>query len=139
MMLHSELVLTLHVTVSDALHVGKTTAGDLNIIPITGGYFEGPGIKGTVCPGGADWNTTLSSNVAHVFAKYWLLTEDGEYISVENEGMIDPAKPNASIKTTPRFHCDIMGKHAHLTKGTYVGMLASNEPGSVDITVYRMA
>ena len=139
MMLNANLVLSLHVTVSDALPVGKTHSGHLSIIPITGGYFEGPGVKGVVCPGGADWNTTLSSQAAHVFAKYWLLTGDGEYISIENEGILDLTKKDAFVQTTPRFQCDIQGKHAHLTTGTYVGMLSSSQPGSVDIEVYNMA
>lgn len=48
-----EFVVQLHVTLGQVYSVGKTTHGTRTIIPITGGTFEGPNIKGEVLPGGA--------------------------------------------------------------------------------------
>ncbi|RZM36737.1 MAG: DUF3237 family protein, partial [Sphingomonas sp.] len=46
-------------TLAGDITPGKTPRGDRNIVPITGGTFEGPGdghgIKGTIIPGGWDW------------------------------------------------------------------------------------
>ena len=79
----------LHDKISPLLPVGKTAQGMLAIIPIIGGSFSGPDIRWTVCHGRADWNTRLDETHSHVFAKYWLKTDGGEYIAIENEGIID--------------------------------------------------
>jgi hypothetical protein len=38
-------------TLGPAVALGETPYGNRNMIPITGGTFEGPGIKGTIVPG----------------------------------------------------------------------------------------
>lgn len=47
------------VTLGEPVTPGNTPLGGRNMIPITGGSFEGPGdgtgIKGTIIPGGWDW------------------------------------------------------------------------------------
>ena len=55
--------LQLKVTLGDAYSCGETQHGRRTIIPITGGTFEGPNIKGTIINGGADYqiaNTALN-------------------------------------------------------------------------------
>jgi hypothetical protein len=140
MELNAELIMRLHVTISEPLIVGKTLRGTLAIIPITGGTFEGPHIRGRVCLGGADWNTRISDSFSHVFAKYWLQTDDGEYMSIENEGLIDNTKAlETVIKTNPRFEVNGKGKYKFLESGVYTGELTGGKiPGSVDITIYKM-
>ena len=49
-----EYVVRLHVTLDPAFSVGNTGKGARTVIPITGGTFEGPGLKGEVLPGGAE-------------------------------------------------------------------------------------
>jgi len=101
MTLDTELIMKLHVNCDLDMEVKSDGSGYLRVIPITGGYVEGK-VNGSVVIGGADWNTTRENGIAHVFAKYLIKTEDGEYIAVENEGKIrfDEA---SKIKTTPRF------------------------------------
>jgi hypothetical protein len=43
------------VTLAPDVKVGATGLGKRNIVPITGGTFSGPGISGTIIPGGWDW------------------------------------------------------------------------------------
>ena len=49
-----EFVVELKVKLGQPYGVGETAHGNRFIIPITGGTFEGPNIKGEVLPGGAD-------------------------------------------------------------------------------------
>jgi len=138
MQLESDLVLKLHVEVGEPKLVGDTGAGKLMIIPITGGSFEGELLRGRVLPGGADWSTQLPEGVAHVHARYWIETDDGAIIAVENEGFYNQSRADACIRTTPRFTCDINGKYAFLTRDVYAAELNSGGKNAVDILVYRL-
>ena len=50
-----EFALQLKVTLGEAFGIDNTQHGRRTVIPITGGTFEGPGIKGTIVNGGADY------------------------------------------------------------------------------------
>jgi len=138
MMLESDLIVTLHVEVGEPKLVGETGAGKLMIIPITGGSFAGEQLRGRVLPGGADWSTQRSEGVAHVHARYWIETDDGAIIAVENEGFYNQNRAEACIRTTPRFCCDINGKYAFLTRDVYAAELISGGENAVEIRVYRL-
>ena len=138
MQLEAEQVLLLHVEVSEPKIVGETGEGKLTIIPITGGSFEGESLRGKVLPGGADWSTQLPGGVAHVHARYWIETDDGAIIAVENEGYYNQNRADGVIRTTPRFSCDINGKYAFLTRDVYAAELASGGKNAVEIRVYRL-
>jgi len=137
-MLESDEVLRLHVEVGEPKTVGNTGAGRLIIIPIIGGTFEGNVLRGKVLPGGADWNTQLDGGISHVHARYWLETDDGDIIAVDNEGYINHNEEEARVRTTPRFTCDVNGKYAFLTRGVFAGELKSAGINAVDIVVYRL-
>jgi hypothetical protein len=116
-----------------------TQTGYLRVIPITGGSFSGPGIKGTVIPGGADWNTMIGEKTAHVFAKYVIQTDVGVLISVENEGTVDFTQP-AMICTTPRFQVQKDSKYAWLQNGVFVGSLVpAPDRSAVLIKIYKLS
>lgn len=138
MNLIAEKVVSLHVELGEAKVVGRSPEGILTIIPIIGGTFEGPLLRGRVCPGGADWNIMVSETISHVHAKYWIETEDHAVISVENEGLIDRLQKDAVIRTTPRFTCDLQGQYAFLASGTFAGELVGGIENSVDITIYKL-
>ena len=82
-----EFVMEAHVTVGTAQEVGRTPAGERRIIPITGGTFEGPGLRGRVLPGGADWQIVRPDNTAELDARYTLETESGGLIYVRNRAI----------------------------------------------------
>jgi hypothetical protein len=79
-------VFTLHVDLAPPQCFGRTSFGERRFIPITGGRFEGPKIKGKILPGGGDWNAARSDGVVHVLAKYTIQVEDGTLINLTNEG-----------------------------------------------------
>ncbi len=134
---NGKFVMRLDVDIAPPVRVGKTDKGELYIIPITGGSFEGPDMKGEVCAGGADWNTRIGPDSAHVFAKYWIKASDGEVISIQNEAMIYE-KEGEPIITSPRFEADRNGKYAFLSENEFVGELVPQEGGqSVSIFIYK--
>ncbi len=81
-----EFAFTATITLGVIQEVGNTPHGRRRIIPITGGTFEGPAIKGTVEPGGADWQIIRADNVAELDAQYTLKTDDGVLIYIRNKG-----------------------------------------------------
>jgi hypothetical protein len=137
--LEAEEIMRLQVTLGQTRAVGDTGAGRLVVIPITGGTMRGARINGKVVPGGADWNLTLPDCAVHVFAKYLLETDDGEFIAIENEGMIEPNSPSV-IKTVPRFMANMEGNYHYLNHGVYAGELSATlgVQDRVDIVIYRL-
>jgi len=79
-----EFVFEAHVTVDPPLDLGDVAKGGRRIIPITGGDFSGPQIRGKVVPGGADWQVLRSDGVAELEARYTLRADDGALIYVRN-------------------------------------------------------
>ena len=74
-------------TIAPAMDVGLTPSGERRIIPITGGSFEGPGLRGRVIPGGADWQIIRPDATAELDARYTLETESGGLIYVVNRAL----------------------------------------------------
>jgi hypothetical protein len=137
MTLDAELILKLHVQCDMNMEVKNDGSGYMKVIPIIGGTFEGK-LNGEIVPGGADWNTTRDNGISHVFAKYLLKTDDGKFISIENEGKIK-FDENSNIKSSPRFQADSSGKYAWLNTGVYVASLdGGKKEGQVEITVYKL-
>ena len=74
--------------VADPIVVGEMPAGTRRIIDIIGGTVKGPGISGTVLPGGADWQIIhREDGFTEVDARYTILTDTGSYIYVQNNGI----------------------------------------------------
>jgi hypothetical protein len=67
--------------------LGQTSdLGKRRIIPITGGKFEGPGIKGIILNNGADWQVVRKDGVAIIDTRYLLQTDDKELIYLQTKG-----------------------------------------------------
>ncbi|MDK9711068.1 DUF3237 domain-containing protein [Acidaminobacter sp.] len=138
MMLAAELIMELKVDIGSHQIVGDTALGHLKVIPILGGSFTGPGIRGRIIPGGADWNSLMGGKIRHVFAKYTLETEDGELISVENEGYGEDSEPKPFIRTVPRFTVREGSTYTHLRSGVFVGSLKKGDGEFVEIQIYKL-
>lgn len=82
-----EFLFRTKVQVAGPIVIGRLPEGERRIIPITGGSFEGPGIKGEVVPGGADWQLVSEDGTARLEARYSLRTDDGALIYVRNTGL----------------------------------------------------
>ena len=79
-----ELIFAAKVSVAPPLDCGDVGKGTRRIVPITGGEFSGPDIRGKVLPGGADWQILRSDGVSELEARYTLQTDDGALINVRN-------------------------------------------------------
>ena len=77
----------LHVEVAPPIEVGQLPKGQRRIVPILRGTFEGPGIKGKVTPGGADWQMIGADGFSELDTRYTLETDSGKLIYVQNAGI----------------------------------------------------
>ena len=137
MKLEAEEIMNLKVICSQVCEVNHTPDGILRVIPIVGGIFLGK-LEGSILGHGSDWNMERQGSCAYASAKYLLKTTDGEFIVIENQGLLDHTD-DAFIKTTPRFYANENGKYGWLNHGVYVGSLnMGKEPYAVEITIYRM-
>jgi hypothetical protein len=67
--------------------LGKTSdLGKRRIIPITGGKFEGPLLKGAILNNGADWQIVTADGLAIIDTRYLLQTNDGALIMLQTKG-----------------------------------------------------
>lgn len=131
------------VTLGQALVPGKTPYGSRNMIPITGGTFEGPGIKGTIVPGGWDWQLVRSDGCVDIKADYMLKTDDGVIINVVNTGALCMPKQGEAprpARTHPRFEAPL-GKYEWLGQTAFIGTLEGakgpNGEPAVKIRFYK--
>jgi len=82
-----DFVCELKVKLKPPYIVGETPHGMRRIIPIIGGSFEGPAMKGEILDGGADWQIVRKDGVAELEAHYQIKTDDGVIIYVKNTGL----------------------------------------------------
>jgi hypothetical protein len=81
------LLLEIRATLGAPIVVGEVPEGTRRVVPVLGGTFAGPGMRGTLLPGGADWQYLRPDGVMMVEAQYLLRTDDGVIIQVNNRGM----------------------------------------------------
>ena len=134
--LQTEFVFAATVTIGAAVEVGATPDGERRYIPITGGSFAGPRIKGVVLPGGADWQLQRRDGVLEVHALYSIKADDGAVIIVRNDGLL--ADGGKYFRTAPRFEAPT-GPHDWLNKAVFVGSVAgAAQPGAVVVRVFEV-
>jgi len=84
--LRSAFLFTLTGIVAPAIDIGSTPLGRRRIIPITGGTFEGPKLRGWVVPGGMDGMLIRSDEVTLPDVKVVLETQTHELIFMSYGG-----------------------------------------------------
>lgn len=84
--LRSELLFTLTGRVSSPQEIGTGPSGDRRIIPVEGGEFEGPKLRGRVLPGGSDCMLVRPDGVAQMDVRVTLETDDGDLIFMKYGG-----------------------------------------------------
>lgn len=129
------------VTLGPPVNLGKTGHGGRTIIPITGGSFSGPAIRGTVLPGGWDWQLLRSDGCTELEADYMLRAEDGTVINVVNKGVACPPEAGLPpLRTMAVFEAPT-GKHDWLSKSAFIGVLVphrSSDGAAVKIRSFRV-
>jgi hypothetical protein len=76
----------LEVDVGDLVSLGPAPLGERRVVPILGGTFEGPGLRGEVLAGGADWQIARADGVLDLDARYALREQGGGIIRVVSQG-----------------------------------------------------
>src|ERR1700757_2608216 len=116
--MNTRLLMTLRVTVATPQNIAAVPHGTRRTVPITGGDFDGPWLRGSVLPGGSgDWLLLRADGVLELDLRATLRTDDGALISMRSFGLrhgppevmaaiargetVDPA--TYYFRTTPRF------------------------------------
>ncbi len=145
-----EFIFAVHAIVDVPLDLGDVGKGGRRIVPIIGGDFSGPRLRGQVLPGGADWQILRTDGVAELEARYTLSTDDGALIYVRNiafrhgppEAMaalaagrpVDPASyyfRGATFFETSAERYAWLGKHIVICTG-------EREPTGVKLKFYQL-
>ena len=115
-----EYVVRLNVSLGQAYSSGNNGKGTRTIIPITGGTFEGPNIKGEVLPGGADYQLAVDGR-NEVEAIYCIRTDDGVTIHVRNNGIIKMGGQGGMyFRCAPKFEAPKDSKYAWLNESLFL-------------------
>jgi hypothetical protein len=147
----TEFAFEARVSVETALVVGQSSRGVRRVVPITGGTFEGPNIRGRVIPGGADCQYVRPDGVLVVEARYTLETSDEVLIMVTNRGIRraspavterlgrgEPVDPSEYyFRTTPEFEAPIGSNYEWLNQSMFIGV-AERHPDAAIIRFYRV-
>jgi hypothetical protein len=145
-----EFVCEITVNVAKPQEIGDTGTGTRKIIPLLGGVFEGPKLRGTILPGGSDWQFIKKNGVAEVDARYSLQTDDGVLIYLSNKGirvaseeilerLANGEKVDLDeyyFRTIPEFET-AQGKYDWLMQSLFVAKGIRN-PDNVIIEVWRI-
>ena len=120
-----EFALQLKVTLGETFGINNTQHGRRTVIPITGGTFEGPNIKGTIINGGADYQLANVDGRTELEAIYCIKTDDGVYIHVRNRGIIANGKdangnPTFYFRAAPQFEAPADSKYGWLNNALFV-------------------
>jgi hypothetical protein len=141
-----EYIMTVKATIEPAVEMGKTPEGQRRVIPISGGTFDGPGLKGSIMPGGEDWQLVREDGTMLLDARYWLRTDDGAIIRVHNAVTIsaqaasDQKPASRYVRSSVKFEAPV-GKYDWLNKAIFVGTLRADttqRPAVVTLTFYKV-
>lgn len=148
-----EHVADLTVLVAAPVEAGQVTGlnsrGLRRIIPITGGQVTGR-LRGSVLPGGADFQIVVSDTLAELDARYLLELEDGARVYVHNRALRrgsaediarlvrgEPVDPAAIyFRCVPSFEVSDPAL-AWLTESLFVGT-GVRHPDRVELSIFRL-
>jgi hypothetical protein len=123
------------------LRLGKGPLGERTLVPITGGRFEGPRIKGAVLSGGADRQLVRADGATLLDALYELRTEDGAVITVNNRALVTKRADGSAYAFSQLNIVAPEGPHVWLNHLVFVGDLHFDptKPHVVLIRVYSLS
>jgi hypothetical protein len=148
--LSTKYVFSLAIKIGAPIVAGDTGHGVRRIIPILGGELHGEGIKGTIFPYGADFQTIRPNGFTEVEAKYAFQMDDGAIVYIENVGIrfgpkelldriargeaVDPAL--IYFRSVPKFETGAE-KYRWLMENLFVGV-GARHPDRVVIDVHQV-
>jgi hypothetical protein len=125
----------LRATVGAPQEIGHVRGGRRRIVSILGGRVEGPALRATILPGGADWQLIHADGLSELDTRYTIQAGTGAAIYVQNAGIrhaapdvmqrllageaVDPAL--VYFRTVPRFET-AAPEFQWLTRSVFVGV-----------------
>jgi uncharacterized protein DUF3237 len=129
----SELLFDLLIETSAPHNVGA----DRLIVPVSGGTFEGPRLKGTIVAPGGDWIVRRPDGSRVLDVRILLQTDDGQKIYMTWRGIgYTPPGGTLYARVLPMFETDA-AKYAWLNNIVAVGVYRA-VPGKVSYRVHRI-
>jgi hypothetical protein len=148
--LQTKYVFSLAIKVGAPIVAGDHGHGVRRIIPILGGEVRGEGIKGTIFPVGADFQTIRPNGFTELEAKYAFEIDDGAVVYIENVGVrfgpkplldriasgeiVDPAL--IYFRSVPKFETGAE-KYRWLMENLFIGV-GARHPDRVEIAVHQV-
>jgi Protein of unknown function (DUF3237) len=81
-------LMVIDVAVEPIVELGSLPTGARRYVPFGGGTFTGrDGLRGTIAPGGVDWQVLRADGALEIDAHYVLVTESDESIEVQSRGL----------------------------------------------------
>ena len=148
--LATKYVFSLAIKVGTPIVAGDTGHGVRRVIPVLGGEVRGPGMKGTIFPVGADFQTIRPNGFTELEAKYAFEIDDGAVIYIENLGIrfgpkalldriakgetVDPAL--IYFRSVPRFETGAEN-YRWLMENLFIGV-GARHPDRVELDVHQV-
>jgi Protein of unknown function (DUF3237) len=142
--MNSQPLMTVRILAAPPQKIGAIPHGTRIIVPVTGGDFEGPRLRGKVMPGGGDWLLLRSDAVLELDLRITLETDDRALIHMSFQGLrhgpadviaalgrgevVDPA--SYYFRTVPRFETSTE-KYAFLNRIITVSVGETRPDGAV--------
>lgn len=113
-------------------------AGTRVIVPVTGGSFAGPNIKGSVVAPGGDWVSMRGRGVMKLDVRLLLVTDDGESILMTYQGIGKRDDDGVNhLRTAPTFETG-SEKYGWLNEVQAIG-IGTSSGSTVSYEVYAVS
>ena len=122
----SRPLMTVTIVAAPAQKLGTVPHGVRSIVPVTGGDFEGPRLRGTIVPGGGDWLLLRSDGVLELDLRITLETDDHALIYMTFQGL----RHGDYFRTLPRFETSA-DQYAFLNRIICVGVGEARPDGAI--------
>ena len=142
--MNSRPLMTVRIIAAPPQKLGAVPQGTRLIVPVTGGDFEGPRLRGKILPGGGDWLLLRGDGVLELDLRITLETDDHALIYMTFQGLrhgpadaiaalgrgevVDPAR--YYFRTVPRFETSAE-TYAFLNRIIAVGVGETRPDGAV--------
>jgi hypothetical protein len=120
-----------------AYAVGRTPYGQRDVYVIREGTFSGERIKGSVMPGGLDFQLSFSNGGMEIEQIFILRTDDGKYIYMRSAGT---AADRSDARMVPDFEAPTSSSYSWLNTGKYAGRrIVDPAAGTVKISIFDIS
>jgi len=142
--INSRPLMTVRIAAASPQKLGAVPHGVRIIVPVTGGDFDGPRLRGRIVPGGGDWLLLRADGVLELDLRITLETDDRALIYMTFQGLrhgppdviaalsrgeaVDPA--SYYFRTVPRYETSAE-KYAFLNRIIAVGVGETRPDGAV--------